>query len=219
MEVKKGSKRNRPSLREEHKLVTRARIRKAARICFYRADVRTVSLEDIAVEAGIGRATLYLYYPSKNALLVELIAQSLRATDHIYAQLLQLPTLTFENVRAWLAKYLSDVEKHNGILGLFNGEIVLADEVRILLSEHRARTIAMLGTRYPAFDLDSMPLDARPRREVEADFAIMLIEQFCGAASRPDFELDKNAAIDFVAERLFVMLDERTDTRVARDAW
>lgn len=196
----------RSSLREEHRLVTRARIRRAARVCFERSDVCEVSLEMVAAEAEIGRATLYLYYPNKNALLIDLIAHSLRAADRTYSHLADIPSSDFVHVRAWLAKYLQDVIGHHGMIPLFQSEVALDSQVRKLMAEHRARAIALLGRRFAAFNCDAVEGEARARRRCEAEFMIILVQQFCGVACHPDFALDREVAIDVVAERLHAML-------------
>lgn len=185
--------------------MTRARIRRAARVCFAKADLRTVSLEDIAAEAGIGRATLYLYYPNKTALLSELIAQNLRATDRIYGRLLDLPAVTLSNVRDWVAAYVNGVRENNDGLNLFYADITLNEEVWQLIEAHRWRTIAALGQRYPALDV-TIDDEGVARRKCEAVMAIATIEHFCGAAARPDFQLDRDAGIDILAEHLLALL-------------
>jgi len=69
--------------------------------------VRDVSLEQIAQEAGIGRSTLYQYYPSKPDLLFDLMEQSLRATDRVYQKLAQIERIDARSVSLWLVAYLT----------------------------------------------------------------------------------------------------------------
>jgi AcrR family transcriptional regulator len=53
------------------------RIVDAALACYSRFGVRKSTLEDIAREAGVSRATIYRYFPSKDALLRVVISQEI----------------------------------------------------------------------------------------------------------------------------------------------
>lgn len=194
------------SLRDEHKLVTRARIRRSARVCFARDGVRDVSLEMIAVEAGIGRTTLYQYYPSKNLLLIDLMEQSLRATDRVYHKLTVLEKIDFKSVRNWLAYYLSEVKDNTSAVDMFHGAMESDEHVRQMMREHWKRTIVALGTRFPAFDLTGLAGSDLARRQIIAELTLSEIEAFCGAAILPDYHLDRNVSLDVVSERLLQAL-------------
>jgi AcrR family transcriptional regulator len=194
------------SLREEHKLVTRARIRRCARICFGRDGVPDVSLEIIALEAGIGRTTLYQYYPSKNLLLIDLMEQSLRATDRVYDRLVALDRIDFDGVRGWLSNYLREVEDHTSSVDMFHGAIENDERVRQMLRDHWMRTMAALGARFPAFDLRPLSGAERTRRQIAAELALSEIERFCGSTSLPDYPHDREAALDVIADRFLKIL-------------
>src|SRR3546814_18905480 len=56
----------RPSLRQEQRDLTRRRIMEAAQACFYERGVAHTSVEQIARHAGVGRATIYLHFPTKH---------------------------------------------------------------------------------------------------------------------------------------------------------
>jgi AcrR family transcriptional regulator len=49
---------------------TRDRIIEAARICYARSDISQTTMVDIAQQAGIGRATLYRHFPTREAVLL-----------------------------------------------------------------------------------------------------------------------------------------------------
>jgi len=193
------------SLREHQRAATRSFIRKAARACFLREGAGNVSMEMVAAEAGIRRATLYLYYPGKNALLLDLLDRGLRATDRIYERLRDLPEVDFGTVRAWLAGYLDEVMQHSATVDLFRSEILPSDELHEIVGDHISRTIALLGARFGGFDL-SRP--DRARRAIRAELAIREVESFCSEARRADYPLDRDLALDIVAERLLAMLEE-----------
>ncbi|MFI5315584.1 MAG: TetR/AcrR family transcriptional regulator [Myxococcota bacterium] len=68
----------------------RAAILAAAQTCFWRSGIRRTSIEDVAVEAGLAKGTIYLYFRSKEdlfaALAAELCRESLVAVGEALAQ-------------------------------------------------------------------------------------------------------------------------------------
>lgn len=191
-----------PSLREEHKLVTRARIRRCARVCFTRDGTKDVSLEMIASEAGIGRTTLYQYYPSKPDLLFDLMEQSLRATDRVYQNLVRLDPIDVASVSQWLRGYLAEVRDHASAIDMFHVEAGHDRRVRELMRGHWARTTAILGKRFAAFDLANLAGDELVRRTYAAEALLAQLEQFCGVAELDDYHLDKEVIVALLAEKI-----------------
>jgi AcrR family transcriptional regulator len=59
----------------------RDRILRSAADCFKRYGVRRARMEDIAVGAGMVRPTLYRYFPTKEALLLEVMTRQARLTN------------------------------------------------------------------------------------------------------------------------------------------
>ncbi len=64
-----------PPPRTERGRRTRSRILEAAEEVFYRDGFHRASIVDITRGAGVGQGTFYLYFPSKEALFVELVRQ------------------------------------------------------------------------------------------------------------------------------------------------
>jgi AcrR family transcriptional regulator len=61
----------------EAKLATRSRILDAARDCFSRAGFEAATTRDIATAAGIAAGTLFNYFPAKESIAMELVAEAL----------------------------------------------------------------------------------------------------------------------------------------------
>lgn len=194
------------TLRGQRREASRAWIRKAARACFVREGAGNVSMEAVAAEAGIRRATLYLYYPGKNALLLDLLEQSLRATDRIYERLRDLPDLNLGAVRQWLASYLREVTEHSGAIDLFRSEILPDENLRVMLREHIQRAIEILGSRHTGFNLAAVTGHDQARRRFAAEMVLGTVEAFCAEARLSDYHLDREAGLDVLSERLFAML-------------
>jgi len=194
------------SLREEQKQLTRQRIRRAARALFFRNGYNNVTFEDIAAEAGIGRATLYLYFSNRSAILIELINQHLHETLRIYAELTNKPNISQRVVTAWLQSYIDEVIENASGVNLFHVDGALEEVVRSTLVQHRLAVIELLGTRFTSFNLGALKGGARRRRYCEADLMIGEIEGVCGAAAHPGFHLDVRIAVNVLSERFYSLL-------------
>lgn len=62
----------------------------AAQRCFQRGGLLDTKMDEIADEAGILRPNLYRYFPSKDALIVEVIVREMRATHEARRQKLPM---------------------------------------------------------------------------------------------------------------------------------
>src|SRR3546814_17818723 len=76
-------------------------IRKAARKIFYSKSFEDVSLDEIAAEAGVSRGTIYLHFPGKNDILLDLLSEDLAAQMAIYAELAAAAKLEKPTIRKW----------------------------------------------------------------------------------------------------------------------
>src|SRR3954454_9534588 len=69
------------AVRAEQALHTRRRIRAAAEALFLRGGYAATSMKQVAAEAGVAERTLYLNFPTKAALLNEIIRVAVRGHD------------------------------------------------------------------------------------------------------------------------------------------
>lgn len=98
-EVKDGE-RGRPSLREEQARVTRSRILDAARRLFIAGGYSTVSMQEIAREAGVAYQTVFSQFGGKLQLALELCTSVL---PHVGATIAMLvPAREAGDPQAWL---------------------------------------------------------------------------------------------------------------------
>jgi len=81
------------------------------------------SLSDIATQAGVGRATLYRYFPSRDALVRELALEAIEATDRVTAR-----------VRC------QNLSPADALLAFLEGMVPLGDRFHFLISESVAYT-------------------------------------------------------------------------------
>ena len=76
----------------------RAEIRDAARRAFGARGVAGTGLSHVAREAGMGRSSLYHYYPDKQCLVRDLIQDLVRNEEALFAAALQSPGSALERI-------------------------------------------------------------------------------------------------------------------------
>lgn len=93
----------RPSLREEHKTLTRSRMLDAAVSVFGEKPFLNASIDDIAKVAGVTRATVYAHFPGgKGDLVRALVTRVYSSTDEAYDELAAVAEWTRAGLRRWL---------------------------------------------------------------------------------------------------------------------
>src|ERR1700760_2444899 len=114
-----------PSLREAQREFTRNRLIAAARTAFEEKGYVDVTIEDIVDPAGASRATFYLYFPSKVAILQALMAELDAEGTGILAICEANPDISVEGLLAWLRKSVEFYEDHKLLFrALYQAQIV-----------------------------------------------------------------------------------------------
>lgn len=194
----------RPSLRQEQRRLTRRRIADAARECFYRDGVAATAVEHIARAAGVGRATLYLHFANKDAILLDLLRSNMRGVRLIFAELCDLDRADVAAVRAWLGNYVRAIAAHRQALRLFSVGLANDDAARTLVDDHRDAIVRTLGARYPA--LDAAPGSAAHARAL---FVIARVDHFAAGAVEQAPRFDVEAGYALVASEVAALLSGR----------
>lgn len=91
---------------------TRSRILEAAEHVFYRDGFHRASIVDITRGAGVGQGTFYLYFPSKEALFVELVRQMGHDMRRRLKDVTSTAATRAEAERAGIRTYLEFVAEH-----------------------------------------------------------------------------------------------------------
>lgn len=170
------------------RLGARDRLLDTARTLFYRRGVNNVGIDEIIAESGVAKATLYKYFPSKDALILEYMRQGdARWTAWLRGRVEELSPdpagrllAVFDALGEWFT-----LPHFRGCL-LTNVVTALPDPehpAREVLAGHKARVrayLAHLATQAGA-----------PRPEALADQMLMLIE---GATAVARLERDPGAA-------------------------
>jgi AcrR family transcriptional regulator len=92
-----------PTLREEHKVLTRNRVLDAAVAVFGGKPFVDATMDDIAKSAGVTRATVYAHFPGgKSDIIRALVERVYDSVDDVYAELTAVNRWTRAGVHAWL---------------------------------------------------------------------------------------------------------------------
>jgi TetR/AcrR family transcriptional regulator, ethionamide resistance regulator len=101
-----------------------------------------ISVDDLAKGAGISRPTFYFYFPSKDAVLVALVAQVITAADHTFQSLPETPPDDFhEACRAGINVFFETFANHEGVIRAGHSVRSSNAEIQKLLSTYMQRWI------------------------------------------------------------------------------
>lgn len=144
--------------RKESTAQRRDAILEAARTVFARQGYASTVVEDIAEQAGIGKGTLYLYFPSKEQIYLTALLEDARRLDEASRAAMAAAEIWREKLRNYIEVKLKYFDEHQ-------------DFVRIYLTEFRS--MCMLGK----------PLHLELYRLTEQGEA-QLAQMFAAAAAR-----------------------------------
>lgn len=179
------------------RLKTRQRISRAAQKLFLDRGIVGTSVDHIASAAGISRATFYLHFNSKEAILIDQLREQDGHLLRLYAMLRDADPADMASVRDWLVYYVTAVRAYRGHLYLFSLSTVFDSDARAFLVDQRRRVMALLGERYAAFRPEG-----DPQRSVRGLLMMFEVEQVITALVHGDIMPDDDTALDVLAERL-----------------
>jgi AcrR family transcriptional regulator len=109
--------------RKEASAKRRSGILQAARAVFARQGYAKTVVEDIAAQAGIGKGTLYLYFPSKEQIYFAALLEDARRLNAETRSAMAHASTWREAVAAYLLVRLRYVEEHGDFLRIFLTEL------------------------------------------------------------------------------------------------
>lgn len=132
-----------PHWREER----RVRLLDAAARVFAREPYGQASMDDIAHEAGVGKPTLYRYYPGKDALFAAVFAESLAEIETQLLAVLHREAGIEERLSGLIAAIVPVFRDHLVPLRLLDASAASADQSkRRVFRQNRARIARPLAT-------------------------------------------------------------------------
>lgn len=197
------------SLREMQKRLTRTKICQAARECFIEKGVDATSIDEIAARARVARATIYLHYTGKSAILVDLLQKVERDRVQLFAALCDIDEVNVPAIRKWLQSYIDVVRDHrHSLLKMFQVGVSFHQDMDKVVAESRLLIIDRLGKRFPAFRLSDTSGPARNRKQAEGVLMILQLERFCHSVVVEDGAMDYEAGLEILSERFARFLVE-----------
>lgn len=121
----------------------------AARAVFARSSFAEARMEDIAQAAGLSKAAIYLYFPSKDELISALLQQYFAAA---FADLTALHTVAGplrERLGIWAERWIDELERDAAYLAVGHEFFAVAArraEVRVVVRDYYRRFRAELTT-------------------------------------------------------------------------
>ena len=194
-----------PSLREAQRAVTRDRLRQGARAVFAERPYMEATIDEIALRSGVARATFYLHYDSKRALLRDLLVEDMTAHRRLYHRLADLGAEPAQaDLERWVRRYMKIFSDRRAALSLFN--LVIGSDPDFLTEITRERDALFddVGARHAAFNFGADRV-GRGRR-MAAHLLVFKIEQFCLHAAFVDWDADLDAGVAILARDLAAFL-------------
>lgn len=176
----------RPSQRVAQREATRHAILAAARALFRVSGVDTVSMDDIARAAAVARATVYLHFSGKQAVLVELLAQDWERQARLFEQLGRVAAPDGQAITTWLGRAIEGMRKARDSFAIHRVALGQDETMSARHREHRQRLASLLR---------GGPTDAADDagRRVEAVMIVAEIEHLAAAAVS-EWSMEETAA-------------------------
>jgi len=121
-----------PGLRERKKAATRSAIHDAGMRLFAERGFAGTTMDDIAEAAGVSRATVFAYFPTKEEIV---FGDAAAATESLEARLREASGGTVPTVRAWLEE----------LTGWLDAELLLQQRLRDEAPTVAARRLQLAG--------------------------------------------------------------------------
>jgi AcrR family transcriptional regulator len=189
----------RPSLRTAQREDTRRRLMSAGRELFRSRGVEEVAMEDVALAAKVSRATIYLHFAGKQALLEALLeedwAGQLRLFERLDADDLSNPA----RLRKWVMRVAEGMLKARDSFAIHRAALGQNPRLTMQHQQHRRQLAEILllatGEKFPD------PED-RLRRDLEAELTVAELEYFATAAVLGWTEKQVECGASLVVRRL-----------------
>lgn len=140
------ARKQRGTLREAHREVTRARLAEAAIECFSAAGYVATTIDDITVAAGMTRATFYLHFKSKADIVQEVSRYLDSEYEPVYASLVRLAEApTADGIEAWLGMTIRTWERTGRASAALTEAALLEEPVRAVQQASFERDIELLS--------------------------------------------------------------------------
>lgn len=188
----------RPSVREEQKLLTRRRLVEAAAVEFAERGYVATTVEHIAKVAGVSRATFYLHFAGKSELIAEIWGELRSGVVALHAELGASLSVTVELLEDWLQRTFDFYRRHRPLLLAVHEALALESDLSTIYGRRMAEIVSLLGpmiSRARGVDVEHARL--------RASLLVMQHERFCHFWILRGVEFDASAARETLAQMWF----------------
>lgn len=194
--------------RKESSAHRRSAILEAARAVFARQGYANTVVEDIAAQAGIGKGTLYLYFPSKEQIYLGAFLEDARRLDAESRQAMAEAQSWRDKLRAYVEVRLRFVDTKQDFLRIYMTEFrsmcmqgkPLSSELHRLGEEGEAQLAQMFAAAAAKGEI--RPVDPELAAQTVSDITRGLIERRLRQGDRQPGDSDRAFALDLLCRAL-----------------
>lgn len=181
-----------PSLRERQKAQTRKLLIDSAATLFAENGYNETTIDDIAAAAGTSRATVYSYFPSKDAIIGDLIVTMWDEAESLYTAFGELADWSEPTISAWLGEVVGAWEAGIERLRVNASGLVRYEDFYLEYHERYVRALTANAELWQHFKPD----EARRR----ALLLVNSLETFLNTWLVRGWEMDRANTIDTMTE-------------------
>lgn len=151
--------RSRTSRKEEERQRKTEEILDAALVLFARKGYAGTTMEDIAEELGYAKASLYYYFPGKEAMVKALIYEAMEAATRRMDEILARSSDPVENLRDLIGYYVDDYSEKRGFFNIYHQVAHFMDSI-LSPEESRAMGLRMAEMNHKIIGMIRRGIDA-----------------------------------------------------------
>ncbi len=197
---------SRTTWQKERRAETRDRLLEAAHRVFARSGYSDTTVNDILVEAEIGRTSFYKHFSDKLAVAESLFVEFMPDLTNSYLRIAKSERLDHASIAAWLDGLVSEYMAHAPIMRVFAQVQSIEPGFGEAVGKAQRDIIRGLGARFPSFARAHVAGDTTNVDSTRAIMTIDMIDHLCSTIAIRQVPLNRREAVVFLADRLLPIL-------------
>ena len=194
---------SRPTTRLARKEDTRRRLLMAGRRLFRSRGVENVAMEDVALAAKVSRATVYLHFNGKPALLEALLLEDWDGQMRLFDRLATIDLSDEAPLREWVMSIAEGMMRARDSFAIHRAALGQNPDLTLRHLRHRQDLAGRLLAAVDGAAAANSPDEAKPnRRLIEAEFIAAELEFFATGAALGWSAGEVEFGADVVTERI-----------------